>query len=136
MQYAKIKEKSISKLMKELDAVFSKWVRESEADEYGYCECYTCGNKHKISSMNAGHFLPRKIMPTRWDEMNVKPQCVPCNYTRQGEPQKFREHLVKDYGEDAVKRLEMRRHNLMKMGRFEYEMMISKYKKKMKELCK
>jgi len=46
----------------------------------------------------------------------------------------YREHLVKDYGEEAVKRLESERHNLKQWKVFELEEMIQKYKAKLKQL--
>lgn len=54
-------------------------------------------------------------MSVRWDEMNVKPQCGVDNLWRKGEPVVFRENLVRDYGEEAVKALEARRHTLFKV---------------------
>lgn len=108
------KPKSVSKLKKELDTVFSKFIRYGAADKDGNATCYTCNRTYPAKKLHAGHYILRGYMNTRWDEMNVKPQCGVDNLWRKGEPVIFRENLVRDYGEQAVLELEARRHTLFK----------------------
>ena len=65
-----------SKLVKKLDIVFSKYVRLSNADKNGNCTCVTCNNTFYWKEIQAGHFMSRKHYSIRWDERNVKPQCL------------------------------------------------------------
>ena len=108
------KSKSVSKLKKELDTVFSKYIRYSAADKDGNATCYTCNRVYPAKKLHAGHYILRGYMSVRRDEMNVKPQCGVDNLWRKGEPVIFRENLVRDYGEQAVLALEAKRHELFK----------------------
>ena len=79
-----------SKLIKKLDNIFSQYIRLSNSKN-GNCTCITCGKvgDWKNGGMQAGHFMSRKHYSTRWDERNVKPQCVGCNMFKAGEQYKF-----------------------------------------------
>ena len=70
-----------SKIVKKLDAVFSQYIRLSNADKNGYCTCVTCGKKYFWKQIQAGHFMSRKHYSTRWLEDNVKPQCYTSTIT-------------------------------------------------------
>ncbi len=121
-------DKTISKLKKELDTVFSLYIRLKDADEDGMVACYTCRVKYHYKKMHAGHYALRGYMATRWDEMNVKPQCGVDNLWRKGEPILFREHLIEEYGEEAVKALEARTKIITRLNRDYYLENIAKYK--------
>ena len=79
-----------SKIIKKLDNIFSQYIRLSNSKN-GNCTCITCGKvgDWKNGGMQAGHFMSRKHYSTRWDERNVKPQCVGCNMFKAGEQYKF-----------------------------------------------
>lgn len=93
-----------SKIIKNLDKVFSLFIRQ----KYG-TRCYTC---NQIGKMQCGHYISRSVRSTRWEEDNCRPQCYGCNIMHGGRPIDFREHLIKDFGEDWVKFLENKRHTL------------------------
>jgi hypothetical protein len=79
--------------------VFSRWVRRSAANHEGYTECFTCRKWKPWKSMDAGHFRSRRHMATRWEELNVKPQCKGCNMPpNPGEAYLFGKRLNEDYG--------------------------------------
>jgi len=61
-------------LIKRLDTVFSEYIRKKNADSKGYVTCITSGRKFHYSEVDAGHFISRKEMSTRWHEDNVHPQ--------------------------------------------------------------
>ena len=79
-----------SKLVKKLDNIFSQYIRLSNSKN-GNCTCVTCGKvgDWKNGGIQAGHFMSRKHYSTRWDERNVKPQCIGCNMFKAGEQYKF-----------------------------------------------
>lgn len=87
------KKLSRSKLVKKLDTVFSQYIRLSNADKNGNCKCVTCDKTFFWKEIQAGHFMSRKHYSIRWDERNVKPQCLACNVYRYGEQYKFSQKL-------------------------------------------
>ena len=122
-------KKTISKLKKELDTIFSVYIRLREANEYGYCQCHTCGVvRHYKDGMQNGHFQSRKHLSTRFDEENCQVQCVKCNMFSQGEQFKFGLNLDSKYGEGKAVELEFLARRIFKISRVEYEEKISYYK--------
>ena len=83
------KKPTRSKLIKKLDVVFSQYIRLSNADNRGMCTCVTCNKQFHWKNIQAGHFMSRKHYSTRWNENNVKPQCVGCNMFKSGEQYKY-----------------------------------------------
>lgn len=102
------KKKSYGRLVSELDIIFARWVKLSNQVATGICQCITCGTYHPIETIQAGHFISRRYYATRWDRMNVKPQCAGCNGPRGGDPLRFEMALIERYGKPAVERLKSR----------------------------
>lgn len=127
------KPKGVSKLVKELDTVFSRWVRVSHAKEE-ICTCYTCGHQLHWKKIHAGHYISRFYKATRWDERQVLPQCAMCNLWKRGDPTTFRENLVRDLGEETVREIESSRKTLTKLDRSFLEERISHYQQALKGL--
>lgn len=124
---------SRSSVVKKLDTVFSKYIRLSNADKNGYCECFTCGVKlYWNKGVDAGHFMSRKHYSTRWDERNVKPQCKHCNMYRNGEQYKFSQYLGKELSEE----LYMLSKKTVKYSNVELNSMAEYYKNLVKDLEK
>ena len=123
-------KKTISKLKKELDTIFSVYIRLREANEYGYCQCFTCGVvRHYKDGMQNGHFQSRKHLATRFSEDgNCEVQCVKCNVYSWGEQYKFSLALDAKYGEGRAQELEFLARTTLKISRAEYEEKISYYK--------
>ena len=124
------KKPTRSKLVKKLDIIFSKWVRQSNADHAGFCVCVTCGKKEHWKSIQAGHFMSRKHYSTRWDEDNVHPQCVACNVYRAGEQYKYSVAI----GEFTAERLYLKSQELVKFTNYELEEMINDYEERLKDI--
>ena len=61
------KKPTRSKLVKKLDVVFSQYIRLSNADNNGYCNCVTCNKTFFWKEIQAGHFMSRKHYSIRWD---------------------------------------------------------------------
>ena len=70
--------KSISKLKKKLDTIFSFYIRLRGVDDNGNNQCCTCGKIDNWRNLQCGHFVSRKHMATRFYELNCFPQCVGC----------------------------------------------------------
>ena len=122
--------KTISKLKKELDKWFSLYIRIRKANEYGMCQCFTCGIvRHYKEGMQNGHFQSRKHLATRFSEDgNCEVQCVKCNVYAWGEQYKFSLALDGKYGEGKAEELQYLARTTVKISRIEYEEKISYYK--------
>jgi len=124
----KAKKPTRSKLVKKLDTVFSQYIRLSNADNNGNCTCITCDKTFFWKEIQSGHFMSRKHYSIRWDERNVKPQCVACNVYRYGEQYKFSKKL----GEDLSDELYLLSKNIIKYSTQDILDMIDYYSKKLK----
>lgn len=88
------KPKSYTKLLKEADSVFSKYVRLKYADQGGNVSCYTCGHTNHYKKMQNGHYISRFYKKYRFDERNTRPQCAMCNMWKSGDIPTFRMKLI------------------------------------------
>ena len=124
------KKPTRSKLVKKLDTVFSQYIRLSNADNNGYCTCVTCNKTFHWKEIQAGHFISRKHYSIRWDERNVKPQCVACNVYRAGEQYKYSLFL----GSEVANVLYLQSKEIVKFTNYELEDMINDYSEKLKKI--
>lgn len=119
-----------SKLVKKLDIVFSRWVRLSNSDDKGYCECVTCNKKVHWYDIQAGHFMSRRHYSTRWDQDNVKPQCKACNIFGQGKQYEYSIYLGKSVSDDLL----AKSRQLIKYSVVDLQNMIDFYENELKSL--
>ena len=124
------KKPTRSKLVKKLDTVFSQYIRRSNADNNGYCTCITCNKTFHWKEIQAGHFMSRKHYSIRWDERNVKPQCVACNVYRAGEQYKYSLFL----GKEVSNVLYLQSKEIVKFTNYELEDMINDYSERLKKI--
>ena len=123
-----MKAKTKSQLVKDLDTVFSKYIRYSNAKN-GYCTCVTCDRDYEVKKIHCGHFMSRQYMSTRWDERNVAPQCYGCNVMQQGKQFEFSLKIGKELSEE----LYLLTKQTKKWSLDEIKDMIEQYKDKLKE---
>ena len=71
-------------LIKDADAVFSKYIRTKAADENGFISCFICDYSFPIAESDAMHYVKRGNMFLRYDERNVKAGCKTCNQYKGG----------------------------------------------------
>lgn len=121
--------------IKKLDTVFSTYIRMKNADQNGYCKCVSCGKMQKWVDVDAGHYVNRKFLSVRWNEINVQPQCRACNRFSEGNIPEFGIALQEKYGEDIIKKLLVLKNQSTRFTQFEINIMTDHYKKKIKELC-
>jgi hypothetical protein len=127
------KKPSRSKIVQKLDTVFSLYVRTKHSKN-GVCTCCTCGRKFEIKKIQAGHFQSRKHYSTRWDELNVHPQCPKCNVFSQGEQYEYAKFLNRTYGEGTAESLVEKARDLVKFSQYELEEMIEHYQQELRRL--
>jgi hypothetical protein len=118
-----------STLVKNLDAVFSQYIRRKDAINE-IATCVTCGKKDHYKKLQCGHFMSRRHYSTRWDENNVGVQCYGCNITNQGQQFLFAKYLGLDKAEEMV----LKSRQIVKFSDNDLQDMIQYYKDKVKEL--
>lgn len=106
LKYAKkTKKKTRSQLIKELDKVFSIYIRNRDSDWRGYGKCITCPKTKRWQEMDAGHYISRRFLGTRWNEKNVNIQCKGCNSFFSGRQDEYALVLIRRYGQQILKEL-------------------------------
>ncbi len=128
------KAKTHAKLKKDLDKVFSQYIRWYYADHSGMVECYTCGCMKHVKEIQAGHFQSRKHTATRWHENNVKPQCPKCNLFSQGEQYLFGVKLEAEIGSVMFEEILKLSNTTQKYSKSDLIYLIEYYKKKLSML--
>lgn len=125
--------RSLVDMRRVADRWFARLVKLRAADDRGMVRCVTCGKAFLWDSVNiqAGHFRRRWHMATRYDEMNVHPQCLQCNYY--GDEAALREYMVRRYGEEAVEDLCRRSRELASERVEDYERLIERWKRELAE---
>ena len=73
-----MKKPKRSTLIRKLDRIFSEYIRKRDTNHKGQVECISCQKTFQYKEVDAGHFISRKYLRTRWDEKNVHGQCRRC----------------------------------------------------------
>ncbi len=126
-------KKTRSKVVKELDRVFSLYIRQRDANLDGFVECFTCGRSNHWKKLQCGHFMSRARYSTRWDEENARPQCYGCNCMKQGQQYIFAKNLDKE-APGKADAMHVASLQTVKYMTHELEEMIENYKQKLKEI--
>ena len=124
-----LKQKSISKLKKEADIAFSRYIRARDKNI-----CFTCGRKMEGNHSQCGHFVPRQYNSTRYSEKNCNCQCYACNMLYNGQPDIYALNLQKKYGEGIIKELNALRRQVKQWQPRELEELKKLYEDKLKLL--
>ena len=133
------KQKTLSKLKKDLWKVFALYIKLKESKDGEYVNCYTCEANLKIGTSNAhaGHCFTKKGYPGLYfEEIQIKPQCYHCNINLSGNTNVFIENLKQEIGEEAYQEMYNRRHKPVKMTRSDYQEKIAYYIEKVNQLQK
>lgn len=125
--------KGTTKLKKDADAWFSKYIRLRDSID-GFAECITCGNSKPIKSMQNGHFVTRGSSSLRFDELNCNAQCPACNVFKAGEQYLYSKALDLKYGDGTAESLMERRFETKKWTAEELEKIIFDAKAYIKEM--
>lgn len=120
-------------LVKKLDKVFSEYVRKRDTKQ-GIFKCCSCGELKPYEQADAGHFINRKWLATRWREDNVHAQCRYCNRFNEGAAAGYTLFMIDTHGRDHVEYLNALKTETMKYTDFDLEVLIKEYKQKLKDL--
>ena len=99
-----LRRKSKTQLVKKLDSVYSKYIRDKYAKD-GYVSCVTCGKSDRVENMQNGHYVSRSHYSTRWLDKNCHPQCYRCNVALHGNYVQYTLFMMSTYGNDVVEEL-------------------------------
>jgi hypothetical protein len=127
------KKLSRSKLIKKLDTIFSKYIRQRDAKKE-IATCFTCGKKAHWKKLQNGHFQSRRFYATRWDEINCQVQCAGCNVFKYGEQFTFGLNLDSKFGAGTAQRLHTKARVITKLSSPDIEELILMYEDLVAEL--
>ena len=123
--------------IKALDRIFSQYIRLRDSNDMTngrYFTCCSCWQMKPYEQADAGHFINRKWMATRWREDNVHAQCRACNRFDEGNAIGYARFMQKKYGDEHVDRLFAIKNMTQKWTDYELEFMIKDYKAQVKNL--
>ena len=125
------KKKTLKYWKTKIDKPFHEYIRRRDADnDSGYCQCISCDKPIHFTESDAGHFISRGKLATRWDERNVKAQCRKCNRFEYG--RQF-EYSLK-IGTELAEQLLQDSRAVFKLMEHEYQEIFETYRDKLKEL--
>jgi len=130
----KKKKKTRSKLIKELDAIFSRYIRLLYADKKWMVMCYTCWKKEHWKKAQNGHFISRKYLISRRDVENCRVQCVWCNIFKSWNYIEYTRKMIDEKWREFVEHLVKQKKKIYKIKTYELEEMIKEYKEKVEKL--
>ena len=125
----KARKKTTSQLKKQLDKVFSLYVRTRDRGM-----CITCGRVAEVKEVQAGHYVSRSHLSLRWDEKNVNCQCVGCNVFKHGSLDTYALRLREMYGDGILRELNAKKHQMKQWTPNELQELITIYEKKLSEM--
>jgi hypothetical protein len=120
-----VKKPTRSQLVKRLDEVFSKFIRQRDKGI-----CVTCGSVQDWKYQQNGHYEGRGKYPTRWDEKNCHCQCLVCNMFKKGNYTSYSLFMLEKYGEKFLKDLHKKSLTIAKFSNKDLQDKIDYYKKK------
>ena len=103
--------RSRQSLIKEADRLFGLWVKLSMRNHNGYIECFVCKKMFLLDEIEAGHFIPRRYLATRWHRVNVWPECINDNRFNSKHLKPYEARLKSMFGDDIIDALWYEAHN-------------------------
>lgn len=121
-------------LIDRLDKIFSIFIRLKNADTNGMVRCITSGKFLHWKDADAGHFITRNNMATRWNEQNVNPQSRGDNRFLSGRQYEHGLSIDRRHGVGTAEKLLIKSKGQCKFHDFELQSMIKHYKDQVKNL--
>lgn len=119
---------------KDLWKEFSLFIRLRDADDQGYCKCFTCHRIYHFRKMDCGHGIGRQHKATKYNEKNNASQCASCNSFNGGRQDIFKIEVDKKYGPGTWDMLELASRQPCKRTAFEIHHLTIHYKNLVKQL--
>lgn len=109
--------------------LFSKFIRQRDADWKGEVKCITCNWRGRWQDAHAGHYIHGKQKEVYFNEMNCHAQCNACNTYKGGERGRYAYMLIKKYGLKKYNELEKKRFIKKYWSFRDLQKIMKKYKK-------
>lgn len=121
-----------------LDRIFSEYIRRRDSDSNGIGICVSCGKHLHWQHADCGHYINRKHLSLRFNEINCNLQCRACNRFDEGNLPAYGIALQRKYGSDIINKLLVMKSNTIKFTQFEIDQLTKYYQKLVKDLnqCK
>lgn len=103
----------------------SLFARLRDSDDNGYVKCCTCGKSMYWKEAQAGHFMSRSSLSTRYHPQNVNTQCVGCNMFKAGCQYEHGKYIDKVHGAGTAESLYALSKKIIKL---EYDEVIETFK--------
>ena len=120
-----MKSKSRKQLVRQLDKVFSEYIRARDK------KCICCGTQEDLQ---CGHLLSRVAYSTRWDEDNAHAQCRKCNLVHEHNPHIYVKAYIQQHGINQYYNILSKYSKAVKISNAEMEQMIEEYQEKLKNM--
>lgn len=120
----KIKKPSRKKLVKELDRVFSLFIRQRDK------KCVQCG---KVEQLTCGHLLTRAKYSVRWNEGNAFGQCAGENMKHEFQPEHYTLWYINKFGLQSYEQLVTDSNKLSKFTNSDLQEKINYYTKQIEK---
>ena len=117
-----------------LDRIFSEYIRLRDSDENGYCKCISSGKIEHWTKMDCGHFINRKHMSLRYNEINCNAQSRQDNRFDEGNMEGYRMGLIAKHGEGIIEKLYAMKNQPNKISKVEYGIAIRHYSQEVERL--
>lgn len=120
-------------LIRKADRVFSLYIRQRNAIN-DIARCVTCGRQDHYKSMQNGHYISRRVMALRFEEINCSVQCPDCNMNLGGNLKVYRNYLINKHGIARIEALEIRAKQGGKLTTSDIQEYIVKYENLIKNI--
>ena len=125
------KKKTLKYWKTKIDKPFHEYIRRRDADNSsGYCQCKSCNKPIHFTESDAGHFIGRGALATRWAEDNVYAQCRKCNRFEYGRQYEYSLNLGSEVAEDLL----IRSKQIYKLSEPEYQDLFETFRDKLADL--
>lgn len=121
------------KLVRKLDIIFSTYIRLRDSND-GYFQCCSCGQFKPYEQADAGHYINRRYMATRWREDNVHAQCRHCNRFSEGNGSGYTRFIIRKYGMERLDYLDALKNERAGFTDSDLILMIDDYKARVKKM--
>ena len=123
------------KLIKELDSVFSLYIRLRDSDSHWIVTCPLCGKKIPVKFAQNMHFISRWVLKYRFDENNCFAGCMRCNVILNGNYIEYTFFMIKKFWKEKVEAMKNDKE-LFELETREIEEKIAYYKEQNQKLEK
>ena len=118
---------------------FSRWIRISDPTVVRngndlFAQCYTTKKYYNLLELQAGHYQTQGgHNATKFDEENVRPQCVYANKHLHGMRSEFCDYLKKELGTKKFNAMILRSNQYCKRSLEEFKAIAKKYRNLVRE---